>query len=113
MHKLYLEAWRFKMSARRNGKKDTGSVWTVSSTKPSAQRHAEAWGVEMVTTHVTEVATYFHYCRKVTLCLRGKSPNYNFTAPTKRGAAAHLGDNSENHIGNILRKSMPDIHSER
>lgn len=90
-----------------------GSVSSVSSTKPPAQRRAEAWGVGMVTAHVTEVATYFHYCRKVTLCLCGKSPNYNFTAPTKHGAAAHLKENSENHIGNILRKSMADIHTER
>lgn len=72
------------MSPRRNGKRDTWSVSTVSSMKPSAQRHA---GVEMATAHVTEAATYFHYCRKVTLCLNGKSPNYNFTAPTKYSAA--------------------------
>lgn len=81
------------MSAGRNGKGDAVCVSTVSSMKLSAQRHAEAWGVEMLTPHVTEVATYFHYCRKVTLCLHGKSPNYNFTAPTKRGAAAHLKEN--------------------
>lgn len=93
MHKLCLEARRFKMSARRNGKRDAGSVSAVSSMKPSAQRHAEARGVEMATAHVTEVATYFHYCRKVTLCLYGESPNYNFTAPTKQRAAAHLQEN--------------------
>lgn len=81
------------MSARQNGKRDVVSVSTVSSMKLSAQRHAEAWGVEMVITHVTEVATYFHYCRKVTLCLHGKLPNYNFTAPTKHGAATHLKEN--------------------
>ncbi len=59
----------------------------VSSMKPSAQRHAQTQSVEMATAHVTEVATYFHYCRKVTLCLNGKSPNYNFAAPTKYSAA--------------------------
>lgn len=63
------------------------SVSTVSSMKPPAQRNARAQGVEMATTHVTEVTTYFHYCRKVTLCLNGNSPNYNFTAPTKYSAA--------------------------
>lgn len=64
------------VSPRLNGKRDTWSVPTVSSMKLSAQ--------EMVATaHVTLVATYFHYCRKVTLCLNGKLPNYNFIAPTK------------------------------
>lgn len=62
------------------------SVSTVSSMKPSAQRHAKAPAVEMVTAHVTEVATYFHYCRKVKLYLNGKSPNYNSAAPTKYSA---------------------------
>lgn len=85
--KLCLEARHFKVSPRRNGKRDTWSLSTVSSMKPSAQRHAQAQSVEMATAHVTEVATYFHYCRKVTLCLNGKSPNYNFTAPTKYSAA--------------------------
>lgn len=87
LRKLCLEAQRFKMSARWNGNRDTWSVSIVSSTKPSAQRHAQAQGVEMASAHVTEVATYFHYCRKVTLCLNGKWPNYNFTAPTKHSAA--------------------------
>lgn len=58
--------------------------------KSSAQRRTQTQGVEMATAHVTEVATYFHYCRKVTLCLNGKSPNYNFTAPTKHSAAMTL-----------------------
>lgn len=65
------------VSPRLNGKRDMWSVLTVSSMKLSAQ------DVEMATAHVTLVATYFHYCRKVTLCLNGKLPNYNLTAPTK------------------------------
>lgn len=55
--------------------------------KPVAQRCALALCVEMAPAHVTEVTTYFQYCRKVTLCLSGKSTNYNLTATTKCSAA--------------------------
>lgn len=68
------------MSARGNGKRDVVCVSTVSSMKLSAQRHAEAWGGEMLTTHVTEVATYFHYWRKVT-CV--SMENHLIITPTK------------------------------
>lgn len=64
-------------------RKTHGLCPPISSMKPSAQHHAQPHDVEMATVHVTEDATYFHYGRKVTMCLNGKSPNYNFTVLTK------------------------------
>ncbi len=96
-------------------KRDTWSASAVSSMKPSAQRHAQAPGVEMATAHVTVVATFFHYCRKVTLCLNGKSPNYNFAARRKCSAATQRNrkiNSSLSEWWTILcnrRKSMFDI----
>lgn len=65
----------------------------------------------MVTTHVTEVATYFHYCRKVTLCLNGKSPNYNFTAPTKQSAATLMNHHRQinYNVRHFVKKLTLDI----
>lgn len=57
---------------------------------------------EVATTHVTEVAAYFHYCRKVTLCLNGKSPNYNFTTQCRQ---AHIETGEFNLRNNICNGS--------
>lgn len=103
---------RLRVSPRRDGNRDTWSMSTVSSMKPSAQRHAQAQSVEMATTHVTVVATYFHYCRKVTLCLNGKSPNYNFTTPTRYSTAPQLSeDEMEVWIDHFIWKYFRNLPS--